>query len=239
MKVAVVFIGTEKYLNFLPSWYESCETYLLPEVEKKYIIFTDGEVSEGPENAVVYKQPHLEWPYITLYRFKMLLNATDEIKECDWMIFIDADMRIVDTIQPEEIFDETKKYIGVHHPCHYLEMVPHNQPPGAFEIRKVSTAAVTKNDDISIYYQGCLWGGKVPDVLDLIEELDHRIDQDHEKGVIAEWHDESHLNKFYAENSKDVNVLSPSFAYPELFADQCTFEPKIIHLAKDNSKYHV
>jgi hypothetical protein len=239
MKVAIIFIGTEKYLNFLPSWYESCETYLLPNVEKKYIIFTDGEVSEAPENAVVYKQEHLDWPYITLYRFKMIKNAFEDIKECDWMLFLDADMRIVDTVSVEDLFDDTKKYIGVHHPCHYLEMPPHNQEPGAFEVREFSNASVTENDNTDVYYQGCVWGGKVPEVLDLIEELDRRIDEDHNKGIIAVWHDESHLNKFYAENSDDVNTISPSFAYPELFANQCTFEPKIVHLAKDNSKYHV
>lgn len=34
MKVAIIFIGTEKYLNFLPAWYEGCEQFLLPNVDK-------------------------------------------------------------------------------------------------------------------------------------------------------------------------------------------------------------
>ena len=42
MKVAVVFIGTGKYLNFLPSWYERCEDNFLPGVDKQYFVFTDG-----------------------------------------------------------------------------------------------------------------------------------------------------------------------------------------------------
>ena len=40
-KCAVIFIGTDKYLNFLPKWYESCEQYLMPEVEKKYLVLQD------------------------------------------------------------------------------------------------------------------------------------------------------------------------------------------------------
>jgi hypothetical protein len=60
MKVAIIFIGTGKYLNFLPSWYESCEECLLPNVEKKYIIFSDGEISHAPDNAVVIPQEHLD-----------------------------------------------------------------------------------------------------------------------------------------------------------------------------------
>ena len=35
--LAVVFIGTDKYLDFLPSWYESCEEHLLPDVGGAWI----------------------------------------------------------------------------------------------------------------------------------------------------------------------------------------------------------
>ena len=66
MKVAVVFIGTDKYLNFLPTWYERCEEFFLPGVDKKYLIFTDGSVPESPDNSIVYHQEHLDWPYICL-----------------------------------------------------------------------------------------------------------------------------------------------------------------------------
>lgn len=33
-------------------------------------------------------------------------------------------------------------------------------------------------------------------------------------------------------------TFGPEYAYPEVFAGYCDFEPKIVHLAKDNSKYH-
>jgi hypothetical protein len=47
------------------------------------------------------------------------------------------------------------------------------------------------------------------------------------------------MNKFFAERRSDVHVMHPAFAFPEDFASQCQFDPKIIHLSKDNSKYHV
>ena len=238
MKVAVVFIGTEKYLDFLPSWYERCEEHLLPGVDKKYLVFTDGDVPETPDNAVVYKQEHLDWPYITLYRFKIIEKAKDEISECDWLIFLDADMAVVDTVTPDDVFSD-KPYLGVHHPCHFLKFQPHNQPPGSFETNPLSTAKVPDGYDFSIYWQGCLWGGKVPEVIGMMEELNERITKDEENNVIAVWHDESHLNAFYAEHKDKVHTLGPEFAFPEVFAESCDFQPKIVHLAKDNSKYHV
>ena len=239
MKVAVVFIGTGKYLNFLPSWYERCEENFLPGVEKKYLVFTDGQLDEMPDNAIPYHQEHLDWPYITLYRFKIIQRAESEYRDCDWLVFLDADMAVVDKVTPEEFFDDDKPFLGVHHPCHFLKFPPHNQPPGSFETNPLSTAKVPEGYDYSIYWQGCLWGGKVGPVIEMMSELDERITTDEKKNVIAQWHDESHLNAFYALNKDLVHTVGPEYAFPEVFADACDFQPKIVHLAKDNSKYHV
>ena len=238
MKLAVIFIGTNKYLNFLPSWHEACEQYLAPNTEKKYFVFTDGQLEGVPDNIIPYYQEHLPWPDITLHRFGTILKAKDQLEEYDYVLFLDADMRIVDTVKEEDLFSD-KKYIGVHHPCHFMGMNPHTKFPGAFETDSRSCAAISEEDDISTYWQGCLWGGKVPDVIGMIEELDSRVKRDDEQGIVAVWHDESQMNKFFIENKSEVHTLGPQFAYPEVFAGYCEFEPVIVHLAKDNSKYQV
>lgn len=236
MKLAVIFIGTGKYINFLPSWYESCEEKLVPNVKKEYFVFTDGVLEGTPENIVSFEQEHLSWPYITLLRFDTILKAKDMLLEFDYVLFLDADTLVVSEIKEEEIFTN-KKYIGVHHPCHFLKMPPHNSFPGSFETDKRSVAAITEDDDTSIYFQGCLWGGKVPYVVEMIEELSRRTQIDLENDVIAQWHDESQMNKYFAERKEDVHILGPEYAYPEIFSTYCTFEPKIVHLSKDNSSY--
>jgi len=237
MKVAICFIGTGGYLNFLPKYYENVEKYFLPNTEKTFLVFTDGELNNLPENMITYHQEHLEWPYITLTRFSIINKAKEEIQKNDWFIFIDADALVVDEIKEEEFFDNTKSFFGVHHPCHYLGMSPHNKFPGAFEINPLSNSSIVEGDDLSVYYQGCLWGGRVPEVLEMINELNLRVNEDLKNNIVAVWHDESHLNKFFIGNKNMVHTLGPEFAYPEVFADHCTFEPKIIHLKKDNSKY--
>lgn len=239
MKLAVLFIGTNKYANFLPSWYESCEKYLVPKVEKKYFVFTDGELQGTPDNIVPYYQEHLPWPLITLKRWDTILKASDELENFDYVLFLDADTRVVAEVSEIDLLTE-KKYIGVHHPCHYLGMTPHDKYPGAFETREDSTAGIVDGDDTSVYFQGCLWGGKVPYVLDMVRELDKRTMNDYDRDVIAVWHDESQMNKFFSERREDINVLGPQFAYPEVFSQYCDeFDPVIVHLAKNNSEYQI
>ena len=238
MKVAIVFIGTGKYINFLPMYYENIEKHFLPNSEKTILVFTDGELNETPDNVRVYNQEHLDWPYITLKRFGTINKARQAIEDNDYLVFIDADALVVADVTEEEFFTD-KPYFGVHHPCHSLGMPPHTEYPGAFETNPLSRAHITEDEFPDMYYQGCLWGGKVPEVLDMIDELDKRVEEDLSNNVIAKWHDESQLNRFYIENKDQVNTLGPEYAFPEVFADHCHFSPKIVHLAKENSKYHV
>ena len=89
MKVAITFWGTESYLNFLPEWYGRLEKYFLPDVEKHYFVFTDGELEGMPDNITVMEIPHYGFPdtfYKTFgLKFKKVapptkLNFNDFIK---------------------------------------------------------------------------------------------------------------------------------------------------------------
>ena len=71
MKVAITFIGTNKYLDFLPRYYENIKEYFLPNTEKVFLVFTDGD-GDFTDDVKVFKQEHLEWPYITLERFRII-----------------------------------------------------------------------------------------------------------------------------------------------------------------------
>ena len=142
--LAVVFIGTDKYLKFLPSWYQTCEEKLVPNIPKQYFVFTDGQLEGTPENVSLYKQEHLPWPFITLLRFSTILKAKEELSKYDWLLFLDADMVIVDTIVPSDLFG-TKPLIGVHHPCHYLKMNPHGEYQAPLKQMKIQLLLWMKN----------------------------------------------------------------------------------------------
>ena len=239
MKVAISFIGTNKYLNFLPKYYDNIEKYFLPKSEKTILVFTDGELDETPETLKVFSQEHLDWPYITLKRFEILNKAREIISDHDWFVFIDADALVVDRIDEDEFFTD-KPLFGVHHPCHFLKMQPHTQSPGAYEQNPKSEAYIDLSKGLpDVYWQGCLWGGQVPQVCAMIDELQARVDRDLKNDIVAVWHDESQINKYFYENQDQVHTFSSEFAYPEVFDQYCNFKPRIVHLAKDNSKYQV
>ena len=49
--VAVIFIGTNKYLDFLPKYYDSCEEHFMPDANKQYFVITDGKLEGNiPDN---------------------------------------------------------------------------------------------------------------------------------------------------------------------------------------------
>ena len=231
LSAAIIFIGTNKYLNFFPKYYETCEEFLFPDLRKQYFVFTDGELEgELPENITYVQIPHKDWPAITLERFHTILQAEELLKEHEWLLFIDADMRVDSVVFSEEVLDDDKDFVAVHHPCHY------NTGTGTFERRPESEACVT--GEPLQYYQGCLWGGKMEAVIPMMKLLRDRVDKDYSNDIIAVWHDESHLNRFFIENHDSVFAIPPDYAFPEIYPDY-PYKRKIIHLAKDNSSYQV
>ncbi len=237
MKVAIIFIGTSKYLDFLPLYWDKVEHNFLPGVEKTIFAFTDGEVPDAPSNVRVVKETHKPWPYITLLRFETINMVRDELSEYDYLVFMDADTLVVDTITEEE-FVTDKPLFGVHHPCHYMNMSPHNELPGAYEPNENSEAYFNVFEaKPEVYYQGCFWGGKIPEVFDMMDTIIARTRKDLDNDIVALWHDETHINKYFNENKDLVHTFGPEYAYPELFRDSCNFPERIVHLAKDNSRY--
>ena len=224
--VAIIFIGTNKYLDFLPRYYEQCEEHLMPDANKQYFIFTDGELDGTPDNMSIYPIEHKAWPAITLERFHTIFEAEEELTKYDWVLFLDADMVVQKKIFSHEILDPEKEYLAVHHPCHHADYT------GTFETNPKSEAYV--EGEQKNYYQGCLWGGQVKHAIPMMKTLRDRVDKDYENDIIAVWHDESQINKFFLENEDKVNALPPDYAYPECFPHY-TYDRKIIHLAKDNS----
>jgi len=257
-KIAINFIGSGNYLKFFPKYYETFMEYFVPECEKDFFVFTDGDLDGNlPENIKIIPVSENDEITISDYsdRYKLTYNSIGglrrfgELKKIkkqllnyDWYVYFDADMYCCsEVIGYEEFFDESKSFFGVQHPCQNSNLCKFTSSSGEklpFERNEKSLACVKIEDQKDdLYLQGCVWGGKIPDIIDMIEELDDRILEDLKNEIITVAHDESYLNKYRIENIDNFNVLSPSFAKPGDYPDdQFNFKSRIIHSPYDKKQ---
>lgn len=227
--LAIIFIGSGKYVNFFPRYYESSMKLFLPDTPKHYYVFTDHTDAasfSGKENVTVIAIPHLPWPQITLRRYAYIASIADRLQRHSHVIFLDADTFVARRVVEAEFFVSERPLFAVRHPA-FL----HSE--GTFERNPASLACVGEADDLSVYVMGGMWGGTTPGILKMSRELDRRIEADRSRGVTAIWHDESHLNKYFIEHRQAFFVHTPSYMYPEGWYLPC--ERKIVHIEKDHA----
>lgn len=227
MKIGILYICTGKYVTYWKEFYESMESHFLPRHEKEYFVFTDANVIDFENNANVHRlvQEKQEWPFPTLLRFHMFLRVEKELEKMDYVFFLNANMKVVATINDEDILPDPVKEDGLVVVLHsgFYKATTHKLP---FERKqKRSLAYMTSGN---YYFQGSFNGGTSIAYLQMARELKKNIQLDLDNNIIALWHDESHLNKYMAD--KHPRILSPAYAYSEgaIF----DFEPMILMLDK-------
>ncbi len=227
MKIAIITIATNNYRSLLCDLIASIDKYFLTDLKKDIFIFSDENVYHSEKNNIIFnKIKHEPWPFVTLNRFKFFKTQIEKFKKYDYIIYMDCDLLInlkIDTMPITSLF-------GVSHPANIF-----NDSFWTTEKNCKSTACLPFKTD-KPYMQGCLWGGKSVSVCDLIETLEKNIDIDLQNNIVAAWHDESHLNKYFSNVSiGDITILDSGYAYPEKWSLE--IEKKIIHKDKNMSEY--
>ncbi|MBE6105753.1 family 6 glucosyltransferase [Anaerovibrio lipolyticus] len=227
MKVAILYICTGRYEIFWKDFYLSAEKHFLPNADKYYYVFTDAEqiFYEDSESVKKIYQANLGWPGNTLFRFKMFAPYAKELESCDYVFFFNANALFLQDIG-EEILPNNELLV-VQHPIFYgkkREKFPYDRNP--------ESLAYIPEDEGEVYVQGAFNGGSGKVYTKLILDLEKNIDIDYQKGIIALWHDESHLNKYILNHS--YKILDPSYVFPE-DCEKMPFDKKI--LMRDKKKY--
>lgn len=225
MKICIITIATNRYIQFVERLLDNIEEHFLNEHDIQCLLFTDHEV-ETSDNVKVSQIGHKPWPEPALKKYNYINSQSDYLKNFDYLYLFDADVGIVANVGEEVLQD----LVGVLHPYKILEP----EKPGTYEKRKESTAYVA-DEDHNKYYAAAFVGGKSSNFLKMAKTISERVDQDERNGIIAKWHDESHLNKYFIENPP--TDLSPSYMFPEelIGYSQYPFEPKIVALKKESS----
>ena len=229
-KVAILYICTGKYIVFWEKFYTSSKQHLLLNTEKHYFVFTDVEsLPIGEDDPKVHRiyQENLGWPGNTLYRFAMFRKIEKQLEEFDYIYFFNANYVCMKDISEEEFLPIKDELVVTRHPGYYYTR-PSELP---YDRNPKSTAYISYLDPRSLYYFcGGLNGGGCKSYLNLINEIDRRIKKDDANGVVALWHDESHLDKYMLKQTR-YKMLSPAYAYPE--DRELFFEQKLLLLEKE------
>jgi len=228
--VGLICICTGKYIQFLENFLLSAENNFLPNHKKEYFIFTDSQLDNpDPSKFHIIHQDKLGWPFDTLNRFHMINRISSSLESIDYMYFCNANLIINDIIDENIFPDSGQDMVGVNHPGQYQQ----SNIEFTYDRNPDSLAYIPLGEG-KHYYQGCLFGGTKDAFLKMSKQLQENIDIDLNKDIIALWHDESHLNRYFLDNPP--KILDPSYANPEAF--YIPFDRKIIQLDKNKLGGH-
>ena len=230
--IGILYICTGPYKLFWGDFYRSFEKYFLPEYEKHYYIFSDAEheyFDNGTGRVHYCYIDNQPWPLITLLRFQTFLKQEKNLREHKLLMFCNANIVCSDYVMPKEIlpnYEDGERLFFTRHPGYNKEKpwkVPYD--------RNRSSLAYIPYSRGKKYVIGAVFGGYSEAFLELTHLLHSRICEDLKKGVIAKWHDESHINHYVATHN-DYRILNPGFCYPVGF--DVPFEKKVAGVPKAN-----
>tara|TARA_X000001036_G_scaffold438651_1_gene487072 strand:- start:2107 stop:2808 length:702 start_codon:yes stop_codon:yes gene_type:complete len=230
MKICILTIATNKYLQFVEKLYEDISEKFCPGAEISCLLFTDHEIEESGDNVRVHYIDHEPWPMPTLKRYNYFVKEKDFILEHDYCFYFDADMRIDEVVEMDEV---CRDLVATRHGYQSL-MDPSSQ---SFDRNPKSLACVPLDEKTVTYYAGGFNGGKTEVFMEMAETIAERVNKDLEKNVVALWHDESHMNRYLIDNPPTLD-LDPTYCYAEEFiGTNYPYKPgKIIALKKNHNE---
>ena len=228
MKILILTIATNKYIQFVERLYDNIEDNFLNGHEIQGLLFTDHDV-ETSDNIKVSQIEHEDWPMPTLKRYNYFVKEKDYISKFDYCFYFDVDMGIVSSVGDEVLSD----LVATMHP--YQSFYPKEQR--TYDRNSKSLAYVPIGEEGELYYAGGFNGGSTKRFLEMAEVLADRVTKDLENGVIALWHDESQMNRYLIDNPPTLS-LTPSYCFAEeqMQNSDYPYKAKIIALKKDHNE---
>lgn len=224
--VALLVMATGKYIVFAEPLFNSARRYFCPGHQVTFFVFTDKYFPPTDDVVCIY-QAKLGWPFDTLKRYHAYLGQRDLLAQQDYIYACDVDMLFVDTVG-DEILGERVATLSPG----FVKESPFPRVRGAYDTNPLSTACV-RDDEGEFYFAGGFYGGTSEEFIKILETNVANIDIDLQNGIIAEWHDESHWNR-YCIDHKPTIILSPSYCYPENW--QMPYHKRLLALDKNHAE---
>ena len=244
MKIGILTVATKSYKKFWIDLANSVGKFNDSEHEIHMHVFTDNpEYCESQVSNLkkvkfkFFKIPEYGWPEATIKRYELISTNREEIVG-DLLIHMDADMLVRSSNFLSEFNLGSNRvglveHLGFWRPGGASGLALYARYPyylikdlkimflqgglGAWEKRKESRAFVSRRFRKK-YVCGAIWFGPREKVLKMVESLFADVEKDAQSGVMATWHDESHLNAWASRNNY------------ELFKPNICFDPTYRHL---------
>ena len=231
-KIALCIIATNDYINFVPELIKSADKHFLSVHKVDYHVFTNHEkpVCEFDFDArfIWYHNiKHQPWPLLTLHRYHIIANY--DLSSYDYVFYIDADSLFVSPIGDEILNEMTV----VSHPGYFVN------GGGSWE-NDIKSFAYTPKAFRKNYVCGGFNGGSK--FLHYAALMRQNINNDLASGIIAIWHDESHLNNMFAHYREQFTLMPADYMMPESIDKRKAWgiskiQPKILALEKNHKEY--
>ena len=222
IKVGLLIIATQKYDTFLKALFETADQYFLKDCDVTYFLFTDTAKEFPEHNVVKVPQEHKQWPYITLERYHTFIQNKELLTTQDYLFYTDADMIFENEVGNEILSDR----VATVHPGIYGGR-------GNVETNPNSLAYIAPNEQV-LYFAGGFNGGSTNEFLRMSEMISTNVDIDRANQIVAKWHDESHLNRWFLDNPP-TKVLDCGYCYS--YSHPRNHKPKLIAIDKDHQAF--
>lgn len=222
MEIGLLIIATENYSTYVEPLLSSADKFFLEGYSVTYFIFTNRSIELVTDRNVVFIDvEHRNWPWMTLGRYGIFESNSETLAKMDYLFYCDADMRFESHIGTEIISDR----VATQHPGYWSTR-------GVPETRPESTACVYEEEEME-YFAGGFNGGTRKEFLKMSKIISKNILEDWSKGIVAIWHDESHLNRYFIDN-KPTRILDNSYCCDEY--GNSPFGRKLVALYKSVEK---
>ena len=259
MKQLTIFsVATDRYLDFWIDLVHSAEEFLAKDLTVQWVIFTNRR-SEIPQkltlrlgkDLLIVDFESVPWPMPTLLRYELLTRVKQNI-EGEIVLHLDADMLFKGRVSRNDLIQAMGKkelalvrHPGFYRPRKFARIKFYFMHPffifrdvrlfflhggiGSWEMNYKSLAYVPRRRR-NVYVCGGTWFGKRKSVIELCEILSHRTKMDLSNGVMAKFHDESHIN-WYAANH-EVSIVDSRFCLDPSYVQLAGIKPLIVAVDK-------